>query len=369
MKYQDKNVQLLHDLSVTYAKKLYSRFILGLMSDIISDRDEITEAMYMCLTYMRWLDNLADEFDGSKEDKIKLLLENLKFLRKAQKEEFDKVQLYKLYVEQRCAYFFMKDLAHGLLKRGAPQHCVDDVLESYVLMIESILQDTENQGRIIPAKEFYNQVYWLKAGVLFRASAYILKNNPSDNLKTAFKYFGYIWQVNNDNLDIVEDLQCNIINITKEEIEKHNIDLDKWREKDFEGLVEYLATTSFFEDRVKLLKKWKIIVENNIDELSIGHRILVKQYLKRACPDEFKPGATHFETLSHIDNLNNRIMSYFSWIFILLLPEQVLLNILKIINYSDALRPNKLFSKVYNKYDKFKEKAKKISIPIPRSPL
>jgi hypothetical protein len=300
-----QKMNILHNHAISYAKEEYSNNPLGLMARVLT-KGELRDSLYMGLTYMRWLDYIADDSNMQHDEKVKLLQGNLKFLDYCKSKEFTYLKLMLLRIEERCAYYFIKDCSKSLRERSAPKKAIDEIIDSYILMIKSILQDTENQNKIMPEKEFYDKVYFLKAGVGIREYAYASTNSPSERLKRSFQYIGYIWQRTNDNMDIADDLKSGIINITKEELEKHKIDLKKYSGR-YDELVDYLANeTTFFEDRAMLLQKWKKIAEAGYPDMSFRQKMFVRRYLSLLCPKKFKPGTKHYRTMQLLARYKNK---------------------------------------------------------------
>ena len=321
MGYPNPTVQQIHDQTVMFARSVYSVFILGMMTQLMATSRGLADALYMGFTYMRWLDDICDESPMPMEEKLALLEENISRLRRWKTEDLDEVTLFTLRIEERCAYFFVKDSIQVLKARGMKDKRIDEYLENFFEMITSIEVDTKNHGRIIPSQEFYEHVYYKRAGVGFMTSPYLTLNDPSDNLIKAFEYFGYLWQVNNDNIGIAKDLKCDMYNITKEEVEKHKIDFDSFR-GDYNQLVLYLGReTTFFEDRVNLLKRWGRIVKENISDLPFFQRILARRAVDLMTPDDFKPGSTHYDLLIAIYSFDKDKYQYMAWISTIFMPE------------------------------------------------
>ncbi|MGC9310160.1 MAG: class 1 isoprenoid biosynthesis enzyme [Candidatus Aenigmatarchaeota archaeon] len=297
--------ELLHKHAIRYAKDEYENNPLGILTRILT-KAKLRHALYMGLVYMRWLDYIADESPMSQKDKIGFLKKSLSFLGDCKKREFSYLELMRLRIEERCAYYFTKDCTEALKDRGASKQVIDEILASYGLMIKSILQDTENHMKTLPAKDFYGKVYYLKAGVGIREYAYSYSNNPSKRLLRSFEHIGYIWQMTNDNLDIADDLEDGIINITEEEALKHGIDFNNYK-GNYPALVNFLSkNTTFFEDRVSLLKKWEVIVREGFPDMTFRQRLLVRRYLSLLCPNEFKPGSKHYRTMQQLGKFKNR---------------------------------------------------------------
>lgn len=294
----DYKLKKLHQAAVTYSMPCRGGS-LGLFTRFTT-KGKIRHALYMGLTYMRWLDDIADESEMLYKKKLELLKKQLNFLKECRKRDFTSLELSMLCIEQRCAYFFIKDCIEALKERGLNKKGIEEIIDTYFLLIKSILIDTENQNKVLNEKDFYNKVYYTRAGG-FRAYAYAFTNSPSKNLKESFKHFGYMFQRNNDHIDIADDLKSGIINFTRQEIKKYNIDMEKYK-SDYSLLVDYLASeTTFFEDRAKLLKKWKKIIEKGIPEMPFFIRILMRRYLEFDCPKKLeKPGTIYYETRKFI---------------------------------------------------------------------
>lgn len=325
---EDSKVKEMRKQTIDFARTMYAKNPLGLVTSFMT-KGKLRDSLYMGLSYMRWLDYVADKSEMPYKEKMNFLNNCIQFLNEVRKRDFMYLELSMLHIEERCAYFYIKNCSEELNKKGYSKKTINDIIDSYVLMIKSILQDIENQNRILNADEFYNKIYYLKAGVGMRAFSYALNKNPSKNLLDAFEHFGYIWQLNNDNRDIVEDLDDGIINMTKEEIKKHKIDFKKYK-RDYTKLVDYLANeTRFFEDRVELLHKWKKIVEKGIPDMPFIYRILMKKYLKVTCPKEFKPGTQHYIFMRKMKKLAYKKGYKFIQILAFLVSEKLALFVLE----------------------------------------
>lgn len=301
----DRHIDNLHRSTIRHARGVYGHYMLGTMTKLIS-KGKLCDAIMMSLIYMRWLDDVADESDMSNGNKKKLLEDSLSLLKRCRSEDFDFLALNNLRIEERCAYFFVKDAQEALRKRGAPESTVEAVLSGYTEMIRSILQDVNNMDRLMGEKEFYDKVYYLKAGVGFRTAAYVLYDNPSPKVLEAFKYFGYIWQMNNDIPDVAKDLKCGLVNMTREEVEKAGVRLKEWKGREDE-LAKHLEKTGFFRDRTARLQEWKKIVEAGLPEMDSRIRFLVKRYLRVACPKRtFDSSSVHYKVIRAGDGMFRR---------------------------------------------------------------
>ncbi len=275
----------MHLAAINYARHVYGHRILGNMTQLIA-KGKLRDSILMLLVYMRWLDDIADESDMDHGQKKKLLEKSLAFMERSKHEDLDFVALCDLRVEERCAYFFIKDATEALNERGASQHTLDNVIGGAIDMISGILQDLHNMNHIMDEKEFYEKSYYIRAGVGFKTTAYILYNNPKPEVVEAFKYFGYIWQMNNDTPDVAKDLRCGLINMTRQEVEKAGIKLEDWKGRE-DKLVKYLEMrTDFFKDRTAKLQEWKKIVEKGLPHMDPWTRFIAKNAIKMGCPEE-----------------------------------------------------------------------------------
>ncbi|MEA3342946.1 MAG: hypothetical protein U9Q92_02170, partial [archaeon] len=151
----DYKLKKLHQAAVTYSMPCRGGS-LGLFTRFTT-KGKIRHALYMGLTYMRWLDDIADESDMLYKKKLELLKKQLNFLKECRKRDFTSLELSMLYIEQRCAYFFIKDCTEALKERGLNKKGIEEIIDTYFLLIKSILIDTENQNKILAEKDFYNK--------------------------------------------------------------------------------------------------------------------------------------------------------------------------------------------------------------------
>lgn len=170
------------------------------------------EYLYFCFNYLKWIDDFVDDPINNKDKKIDFVEDQLKLISALSNGE-------RIKLKSNEEYFLFYCIEYANLIKNY------DLISELKNSLESIRMDTErlyNNG--VFSREELEEYLYKVVHPVFNLTYYFLL--PSAKIQKSGKYIGrFVWKVLILR-DFFEDLDSGYINISREEIEEYNLNVN-----------------------------------------------------------------------------------------------------------------------------------------------